>query len=218
MFDLVVFDWDGTLMDSEHTIVECLQQAARDLGYPVPSQEQARDVIGLGLNQALAKLFSESDGQKVQALADAYRRCFLREERPPSPLFPGARQLLQSLQEQHLMLAVATGKSRRGLEMELDHTGLREYFFMTRCADEAISKPHPQMLLDILQGLGVEGKRTLVVGDTEYDMQMAVNGGCYALGVSHGVHSSKRLKQHGAVAVLDSLPETADWVLKRLAG
>ncbi len=212
MYELIVFDWDGTLMDSEQTIVYCLQQAATDLGYPVPEAAQARDVIGLGLNQAVARLFPDLDAQQVQALADQYRRHFLNQDRPASPLFEGARGLLETLAARDHFLAVATGKSRRGLDMELKSSGLGELFHTTRCADETFSKPHPQMLLDILDQLGVDASKTLVVGDTQYDMQMAGNGGSSAVGISHGVHEPERLLEYGALTVVDSLPELADWL------
>ncbi|WP_457675578.1 HAD-IA family hydrolase [Thiolapillus sp.] len=212
MYELIVFDWDGTLMDSEATIVQCLRKAAADLGYAVPDEEQARDVIGLGLHQAVARLFPEADEAQVDALANRYRRHFLDPQRPPSPLFPGARELLETLASRDYLLAVATGKSRRGLDMELEHTGLGKYFHFTRCADEAFSKPHPQMLQDVMDYLGVEKDRTLVVGDTEYDMQMAANAGSHAIGVGHGVHHPERLQQQGALAVFDNLKEIPDWL------
>ena len=212
MYELIVFDWDGTLMDSEATIVQCLQKAAADLGHPVPDEARARDVIGLGLHQALARLFPEADDAQVNALANQYRRHFLDPERPPSPLFPGAGELLETLASRDYLLAVATGKSRRGLDMELEHTGLGDFFHCTRCADEAFSKPHPQMLLDVIDYLGVEKGRTLVVGDTEYDMQMAANAGSHAVGVSYGVHAPERLQKEGALAVFDRLGEIPDWL------
>jgi phosphoglycolate phosphatase len=213
MYELIVFDWDGTLMDSEATIVQCLQKAAEDLGYAVPDAGKARDVIGLGLHQAVARLFPEADDARVQALATQYRKHFLREDRQPSPLFTGAEELLRELASRDYMLAVATGKSRRGLDMELEHSGLGRFFHYTRCADETFSKPHPQMLLDVMDYLGVENSKTLVVGDTEYDMQMAANAASDAVGVSHGVHSSRRLLQQGALTVFDALEEIPAWLL-----
>jgi phosphoglycolate phosphatase len=215
MYELIVFDWDGTLMDSEATIVQCLQKAAEDLGHEVPDVEKARDVIGLGLHQAVARLFPKADESRVDALANRYRHHFLSEDRPPSPLFPGAEALLQELASGDYLLAVATGKSRRGLDMELEHSGLGRFFHYTRCADETFSKPHPQMLLDVMDYLGADGGRTLVVGDTEYDMQMAANAGSHAVGVSYGVHHPERLHREGALAVFDRLGEIPDWLLQR---
>lgn len=212
MYELIAFDWDGTLMDSEATIVNCLQMAARDLGVAEPDSHSAREVIGLGLQQAVARLFPDASEALVDALAQQYRKRFLRQDREPSALFPGARELLQNLASRDYLLAVATGKSRRGLDMELEHTGFGELFHATRCADEAFSKPHPQILLDVLDHLGMESKQALVVGDTEYDMQMAVNAGSDAIGVSFGVHSPQRLREQGALTVVDTLQEIADWL------
>jgi len=212
MTELIVFDWDGTLMDSEGRIVACLQQAARDLGHEVPPPERAREVIGLGLHQAVARLFPEADEAEVWRLSDAYRRHFLGDELAHSELFPGARELLEELAEAGYLLAVATGKSRRGLEKEFELTGLGELFHVTRCADETSSKPHPQMLLEILDFTGREPEAALVVGDTEFDMQMAANAAVPAVGMSHGVHSSDRLQEAGALMVFDRLEELGGWL------
>ncbi len=218
MYELIVFDWDGTLMDSESTIVNCLQLAAKDLGVTEPEAQRARDVIGLGLHQAVASLFPEASEALVDALAQQYRKHFLREDREPSPLFPGAPELLQELASRDYFLAVATGKSRRGLDMELEHTGLGDFFHATRCADEAFSKPHPQILLDVLDRLGVDSQRALVIGDTEYDMQMAANAGSDAVGVSFGVHSPERLREHGALTVVGALQQVPEWLDGRQEG
>ena len=215
MYELIVFDWDGTLMDSEATIVECLQKAALDLGHAAPDPGRAREVIGLGLHQAVARLFPHANDAQVEALAKQYRKHFLREDRPPSPLFSGAEELLQELASQDYLLAVATGKSRRGLDMELEHSGLGRFFQFTRCADETFSKPHPQMLLEVMDSLGADKRKTLVVGDTEYDMQMAANAGSDAVGVSHGVHPPQRLRQQGALMVFDELRELPFWLEDR---
>jgi phosphoglycolate phosphatase len=215
MYELIVFDWDGTLIDSESTIVNCLQLAAKDLGVTEPEAQRARDVIGLGLHQAVASLFPEASEALVDALAQQYRKHFLREDREPSPLFPGAPELLQELASRDYFLAVATGKSRRGLDMELEHTGLGDFFHATRCADEAFSKPHPQILLDVLDRLGVDSQRALVIGDTEYDMQMAANAGSDAVGVSFGVHSPERLREHGALTVVEALQQVPEWLADR---
>ncbi len=212
MTELIVFDWDGTLMDSEGRIVACLQQAARDLGHEVPPPEQAREVIGLGLHQAVARLFPEADEAEVQRLSDAYRHHFLGDELAHSELFPGARELLEELAEAGYLLAVATGKSRRGLEKEFELTGLGGLFHVTRCADEAFSKPHPQMLLEILDFTGREPGAALVVGDTEFDMQMAANARVPAVGVGHGVHPPERLQAAGALAVFERLSDLPAWL------
>lgn len=211
-YQLVVFDWDGTLMDSEARIVACMQAAARDAGISEPSREAARDIIGLGLGEAIAKLF---DGQAEDTLAqvgERYRHHWLGEQLAPAPLFSGAREVLGQLEAAGYLLAVATGKSRRGLNKVLEETELGHHFVTSRCADEAFSKPHPQMLLDILERVGVEPAQTLVVGDTEYDMGMAINAGAHAIGVSHGVHSPERLLHSGAITCLNDLWALPDWL------
>jgi phosphoglycolate phosphatase len=216
-YQLVVFDWDGTLMDSEARIVGCMQAAARDAGLAEPSREAARDIIGLGLGEAIAKLFDGHSPDAHARVAEGYRHHWLGGELAPSPLFDGARELLAELDAAGYLLAVATGKSRRGLDRVFEETGLGHHFVASRCADEAFSKPHPQMLLDILDRVGVEAADTLMVGDTEYDMQMAVNAGTHALGMAHGVHSPERLLNSGAQACLDDLHALRAWLAARAA-
>jgi len=211
-YPLVVFDWDGTLMDSEARIVTCMQVAAREAGIPEPSHEAARDIIGLGMTEAVQQLFGAPDAALTEAIIDRYRHHWLGDELAPSAMFDGARELLASLDEAGYLLAVATGKSRRGLDRVLDETGLRHHFVTSRCADEAFSKPHPQMLLDILDYTGMDAAQTLVVGDTEYDMAMAANAGSHALGVSHGVHTPERLRRSGAITCLNHLSDLPDWL------
>jgi phosphoglycolate phosphatase len=211
-YQLVVFDWDGTLMDSEARIVTCIQAAARDVGIAEPSHAAARDIIGLGLDEAIARLFPDEAAKALGALVDRYRHHWLGDTLAPAPLFAGAREVLQQLEQAGYLLAVATGKSRRGLDKVLDETGLRSHFVATRCADEAFSKPHPQMLLDILERVGVGAQDALVVGDTEYDMQMAKNARADAVGVSYGVHTPDRLQRSGAITCLNELPALPRWL------
>lgn len=215
MYELIVFDWDGTLMDSESRIVACMQAAAVDLCWTVPEYDATKDIIGLGLNEAVARLFPERDAVEVQQLADQYRVHFLADNIPGSVLFNGATELLSHLLENDYFIAVATGKSRRGLAKEFEATGLGPLFHASRCADETFSKPNPQMLLEILEQLGVDAGRTLVVGDTEYDIQMATNAGAHALGVSYGVHDRGRLLDNGALGCLDTLNEMTGWLQAR---
>lgn len=212
MYQLLVFDWDGTLMDSQARIVACLQSAAVDLEITTPDSHQARDVIGLGLLEAVAQLFPDQDAAMHQRLADRYREHFLVLNQSRSELFPQAREVLHELAEKEYLMAVATGKSRRGLKRELEESGLEPLFHSTRCADEAHSKPHPQMLNDILDELGIAPHDALVIGDTEYDMQMASNAKTAALGVSFGVHEKERLLEQGALACIDTLPELPMWL------
>jgi len=211
-FDLIVFDWDGTLMDSEAKIVRCMQAAAVDTGIPDPGADAIRDIIGLGLNEAMQVLFPEQVPVRRAELVERYRRHFLELDTTGMPLFPGVTQGLTQLTQQGYLLAIATGKARRGLDRVLDETGMRHLFVSSRCADEAFSKPHPQMLEDILDQTGVEAGRTLMVGDTVYDMEMARSAKVAGLAVSYGVHARERLLDCGALACLDSFPEVCAWV------
>jgi phosphoglycolate phosphatase len=217
-FDLVVFDWDGTLMDSQARIVACIQAAFQDAGRTPPSREAASDIIGLGLDDAMARLWPGSDAHQRAVVAGHYRRHFLVTNETPSELFPGARAMLERLAAEGYLLAVATGKSRVGLDRSLGETGLRDLFHATRCADETFSKPHPQMLLELMDELGVSAHRTLMVGDTEYDLQMAANARAQALAVCHGVHDAERLLSLGPLGCLESLAEIPDWLAGRSRG
>ena len=211
-YDLLIFDWDGTLMDSVAKIVACTQAAAHDLNIPVPEFEQAKQIIGLGLHEAMARLFNITDEEQVQAVADRYRYHFLGDEPTPETLFHGAEKLLTDLESEGYLLAVATGKSRRGLDHVLGKTSLSGVFHITRCADETFSKPNPQMLFEIMEFTGVDADRALMIGDTEYDMQMAGNAGADGLGVTYGVHDRPHLMQHGALDCIDELGHLMAWL------
>jgi phosphoglycolate phosphatase len=211
-YSLIVFDWDGTLMDSEAKIVRCVQAAAADIGIPDPGSGAIRNIIGLGLREAMCTLFpNETDARRAD-LTDRYRVHFLERDETAMPLFPGVADGLHELAARGYLLAVATGKSRRGLDRVLDETGTRHLFTVSRCADEAYSKPHPQMLEEILDYTGRTAAQSLMVGDTEYDMQMARNARVAGLGVSYGVHARERLLDNGALAVADSFPEVCAWL------
>ncbi|MBK1643992.1 HAD family hydrolase [Thiocapsa imhoffii] len=211
-FDLIVFDWDGTLMDSEARIVNCLQAAFRDLGLSPPAREVARQVIGLGLEEAILRLLPRGDAATRGALETGYRRYFLEVDATPAALFPGARETLETLAARGYRLAVATGKGRHGLAQALAETGLGPLFQATRCADETRSKPHPQMLLELMDELGAAAAATLMIGDTEYDLQMAMSARTKALAVSYGVHPVARLMAQGPLACLDDLRVLPDWL------
>jgi phosphoglycolate phosphatase len=211
-YELLIFDWDGTLMDSVAKIVACTQAAATDLGLEVPAYDDAKQIIGLGLHEAMAKLFNITDEDEVQRVATQYRHHFLGDEPTPEVLFDGAEDLLRQLESQGYMMAVATGKSRRGLDHVLDKTGLRDVFHVTRCADETFSKPHPQMLHEIMDFVGIIAGSSLMIGDTEYDMQMAVNAGASGLGVTYGVHDRQHLLDNGAMDCIDELIQLHDWL------
>ena len=211
-FRLLVFDWDGTLMDSEARIVACMRSAIADVGCAPLPDAAIRNIIGLGLGEAIAELLPREPERIRVQVGECYRNRFLSGEREPSPLFHGARETLGQLADSGYLLAVATGKSRRGLDRAFDSTGLGTLFHASRCADEAFSKPHPEMLHQIMDQLGARPAETLMIGDTEYDMRMAANAGARGLGVSFGVHAPDRLLRHRALHCVDSLPEIPAWL------
>jgi phosphoglycolate phosphatase len=211
-YQLLVFDWDGTLMDSAARIVSCLRGAIADTGAEERDEAALRDIIGLGLEEAIAALYPAADQRFVTDFRDAYRVHFLERDATPSALFPGMTELLAGLEAAGFWMAVATGKSRRGLERVLEETGVGRHFLATRCADETFSKPHPAMLREIMDELGLMPADTLMIGDSEYDMLMASNAGTDRLGVTYGVHGSDRLAQHAPVALLDDLRVLPEWL------
>jgi phosphoglycolate phosphatase len=205
-----VFDWDGTLMDSESQIVSCLHGAIADLGLAPMTNETVSNVIGLGLREAIDMLVPGQDDDFRTAFVEAYRRHWFSHE--GSTLFNGARAVLDTLREQDFLLGIATGKARSGLMRVLEQTGLSGYFDATRCADETLSKPHPQMLLELMQEAGVEARHTLMVGDTEYDMEMATRAGAGKVAVRSGVHSAERLVRHDPLVCLDHVRDLPAWM------
>jgi phosphoglycolate phosphatase len=211
-YDLIVFDWDGTLMDSAGHIVAAMQHAIRGLGLPARSDTQLSELIGLGLNDAFARLYPELNTAATLRLLSQYRQHFLNPPVPGATLFAGVRETLMQLQAAGYRMAVATGKSRRGLDRALDEAGLRSLFATSRCADECASKPDPQMLEEILWECEIKPIRALMVGDTEYDMAMARSAGVAALGVAWGVHDPGRLLMAGANIVLSAVPDLPSWL------
>ena len=207
---LIVFDWDGTLMDSEAQIVACLHAAIADLGLEPMEDDTVKNVIGLGLREAIDALVPGRDERFQQTFVEHYRKYWFQSE--ASQLFEGVRDVLDTLAQQQLLLGVATGKARRGLQRVLEETGLASCFHATRCSDEARSKPHPQMLLDIMAKLDVLPGETLMVGDTEYDMEMATNAGAAKIAVRTGVHSEERLNRHAPLVCLERLTDMPAWM------
>lgn len=210
-YNLIVFDWDGTLMDSTEIIAGSIQAACRDLGLTVPSDEAARHVIGMGLAQALQYAVPDAPEALYEPLAERYRHHFLSQDQL-IPLYAGAAETVAGLHEAGHVLAVATGKSRRGLDRALQSSGLGPYFSATRTADEAFSKPHPAMLLEIMEELEMQPGRTLMVGDTTHDLQMAINAGVDALGITHGAHPEDQLSALSPLAMLDDFHELQAWM------
>ena len=208
---LAIFDWDGTLMDSVGRIVACVKGAARECELAVPAPAQIRQIIGLSLDVAMSRLFplrSDSgtaiDERQIATLIDRYRHHYLHDA-TPSPLFAGAGELLHDWQSRGLQLAVATGKSRRGLDRVLDETGLRPLFVASRGADEARSKPDPLMLEQILAELGLSPRQAVMIGDSVHDMAMAEAIAIPRIGVTWGVDSREALSRYEPVAVGDSM-------------
>jgi len=207
---MIIFDWDGTLCDSAGHIVRAIQQTAREMQLPVPSDTEAANIIGLGLPQAVQVLFPDAP-EKVRAeIARGYSTHYVANEESPPTLFSGALETLHALKERGLEIAVATGKSRRGLDRILSVLGLTGFFDASRCADETRSKPHPLMLHEIMEERQVDPECVVMVGDTEYDLEMAANAGVVSVGVSFGVHEPRRLAAHAPVAIVDSLPQLLD--------
>jgi phosphoglycolate phosphatase len=211
-YDLIVFDWDGTLMDSAAKIVRCFQGAARDIGLVPPPDQDVRNIIGLGLNEALDRLLPGTDATTRRRLVEHYREHFVNLDTTQTPLFPGVLTGLERLRDAGFQLAIATGKARRGLDRVLHDTAISHYFCATRCADEAQSKPHPQMLHDLLGFTGVDAARAIMIGDTTYDLEMASAVAMGSVAVSYGAHERERLLSHRPLACLDSFPTVCQWL------
>ena len=210
-YKLLVFDWDGTLVDSEARIVAAARAAFADLGVAAPDDAAIREIIGLSLEEAVKALCPGTDAALYGRFVDRYRVHFVNHAEP-SALFPGVQSTLRTLRERDYLLAVATGKSRAGLDRELQVTGLGPMFDASRCADETCSKPHPQMLHEIMEELGAPASQTIMIGDTEYDLQMARNAGVDALAVGYGVHDQGRLIQCGPIALLHAFGDLTTWL------
>jgi len=210
-YELVVFDWDGTLMDSTAVIARSLQAACRDVDCPVPTEEEALFVIGLNMADTFQRVVPDLDEEGRRRLAERYRYHFLAGEHE-APLFGGVREMLSDLHGRGRRLAVATGKARRGLDRALDATQLREWFEATRCADEGFAKPHPGMLLMLLELTGVDPARALMVGDTTHDLELAANAGIDAVAVTYGAHTESLLATRPARARVGSVTELHRWL------
>jgi phosphoglycolate phosphatase len=204
---IVIFDWDGTLCDSIDGIVQAMQGAAGELGVAVPTPGAVRDIVGLGLPQALERLFPALPPAGREAMGEAYSRHYIAATDGPVRLFEGALEMLDSLRGAGMEVAVATGKSRRGLNRVLAGLGMGDYFHATRCADETRSKPDPLMLQQILAERGKSPRHAVMVGDSEYDLDMAARAGIPGVGVSFGVHPPDRLARHRPRHIVDHLSE-----------
>ncbi|MCD6733275.1 MAG: HAD-IA family hydrolase [Burkholderiaceae bacterium] len=214
-FRLVVFDWDGTLIDSTAAIVHAIRASAADLGLPVPTREQASHVIGLGLFEAIRAAVPTIDRDRMPAYIERYRHYYLRRDPDLAP-FDGVPQLLSELADSGAWLAVATGKSRVGLNRALDQMGWTARFLTTRCADEGAPKPDPWMLRDIGDELGIDPSAMVMVGDTTHDLGMARAAGASAIAVAYGAHPREALETEPALAIVDTVSELREMLLARV--
>lgn len=203
---LFIFDWDGTLCDSTGKIVRCMQYAARKVGFPDLQDDQVLDIIGLGLPEAINRLYPNLPMGAADALRDAYAEYFLCDQ-TPMPFFQGVEETLHRLRDDGYPLAVATGKSRRGLDRILEGLGMKGFFHSTRCADETSSKPDPKMLQELLGEFRRPADQAVMVGDTEYDMEMAKRAQMPRIAVSYGAHSIDRLRLYDPVLCIDYFPD-----------
>lgn len=211
-FDLIVWDWDGTLADSTGMIANALVQAATQVGLPTLDFQNARNIIGLGLRESIQTLFGDISDEQAQALAKQYSTNYYAGEQE-IPLFDGAQNLIVTLGRRGHKQAVATGKGRRGLNLALERSTVAKYFQATRTVDECFSKPHPQMLDELMDLLVVTPERTLMIGDSTYDLQMAQNAGVQSLAVTFGAHSSEKLLKYHPKGIFNQFSELSEWLL-----
>jgi len=210
-FDLIVFDWDGTLMNSTATIVKCIQASAKDVGLTPPSDAAASHVIGLGLAEAMQHIMPGIEPGQYQRMVERYRYHFMTDVHE-LVLFDGVRAMLAELKQEGYFLAVATGMGRVGLNRSLNATGLLSVFDATRCADETFSKPHPAMLQELTRELGQDMRRTVMIGDTTHDLQMAMNAGAGGIAVQYGAHPVSQLATCQSLFSAQNVEQLRDWL------
>lgn len=210
--DLIVFDWDGTLMDSVGKIIKSMHHATAQMNADKKTNDEVRNIIGLGLNEAIYRLYPEQSSDFIETFAQHYRDAYLDTQATPSLMFEGANDVLQALRDAKYHLAVATGKARRGLTKALQDSGHMATFDVTRCADETRSKPHPLMLEEIMTDMDCSPSNTLMIGDSEYDLQMAQAAGVQAVSVSYGVHTEKHLATFNPVTCLHDIRDLLNFV------
>lgn len=211
-YNLLIFDWDGTVADSVHHIVTAMEAAIDAVQLPLRTPEQIRAIIGLGMYEAARALYPDVEEKLCREMVTHYGQNYLLATQGNTVLFPGVRETLEQLRESGYLLAVATGKSRRGLERVFTETGIKDYFHISRCADETISKPHPQMLLEIMQVLDVEPRRSLMIGDSHHDLQMAINANVGSIAVSYGAQPLHTLLEYKPLTKLDHMGELPVWL------
>ena len=206
-YELVIFDWDGTLMDSVARIVSCMQSAAREVELAIPNADSVKNIIGLSLPKAVTTLFPDCNEQQAKDVIAQYKHHYVAVDKTPTPLFDDAVHLLSQLRENNKLLAVATGKAREGLERVWQLSDTKHFFHTSRCADEALSKPDPEMITSILSELSVPAEKAIMIGDTSYDLEMALRAGVASIGVTYGVHDKETLALYKPKAIVNSLSE-----------
>lgn len=213
---LFIFDWDGTLLDSTAKIVRAMQAAIAQHKLPSRSDEEAKSIIGLGLPEAVRTLYPDCSDQLLEALRESYSQYFIASDQTPCNFYSGVPEVLAELRARGHLLAVATGKSRKGLNRVLANLNMLEYFDATRCADETASKPHPLMLAELLRELDSPASEAVMVGDTEFDLEMASNANVQSIAVSYGAHNIERLSRHNPLLTMDRFGELLGWEEGRL--
>lgn len=211
-YELIIFDWDGTLSDSVSRIAASMQSTAAEHKLPIPTHEQAANIIGLGLSEAIKTLFPPADKEFIDILSKTYSNHYRQITQGPSHFFPYVLEVLQSLKDSNNLIAVATGKSQAGLQRELKASGLERLFDSTRCADQTASKPDPLMLEQLLDQFKLNASQAIMVGDTEYDMEMAVRANMPRLAVSYGAHSADRLLKYQPIACINCFSEITKYL------
>lgn len=211
-YELIIFDWDGTIIDSESHIIESMKLAIKDEGLEVPAESNIRHIIGLSLSRAVEALFPDISENAIQRLSDRYREHFFSETTSASELFDGVADVIQDLHAHGYYLAVATGKGRHGLDLALNNSGLKPFFHITRCADETRSKPDPLMLDEILTDLDLDSKKAIMVGDTSYDLEMANNINMDSIAVTYGMHDKEHLEASNPTYFIDAIEQLSQFV------
>jgi len=207
MVKLVIFDWDGTLFDSIDTICQSMLHAAQLANAPQRNKEDVKNIIGLSLDKAVQVIWPELSKNEQDGIIEHYKKTYVAKDQTPPSAYLGVIETLHKLKKSGIKMAVATGKSRRGLERAMCLTGTKDYFVSTRCADETLSKPHPLMLEHILAELNLSPEQAVMVGDTEYDLNMATNAGMKSIGVTYGAHTEIRLKTCQPHALINNFNE-----------
>jgi phosphoglycolate phosphatase len=215
---LFIFDWDGTLMDSTGRIIAAMQTAIAELGLASRRDEEVCEIIGLGLPEAIEFLFAELSLVERNVLQARYAYHYVSADQQPCEFFPGALTMLEQLKARGDLVAVATGKSRKGLQRVLDQLDMQDFFHASRCADETRSKPHPQMLHELLTELAASVGDAVMIGDTEYDMAMARNAGMARIAVNFGAHAGERLLAYQPALIVDNLAQLLSWPMQRYEG